>query len=889
MVDIEDIFKEQIRRELQESREEMMNYQGIIDLNKQTQHAEESKYASHTLYGSYARKDYTLLIADELKKRFKELQRGKAMPGRAALVLLKDSLDWNRVAYIALSTMLDMAGIPKNYGRLRKDDKKELGLITTTELWLLVGKRIMIEANLRKVKRTLPRKYKELKEEFFTQHAGYDQKITNMKREVRSLADYFQRLSADPTRATVDADRLQDIVDNVQWTEWGDDIKVQVGSLVARVVNDVTGFFGESRSFNERGKTQNIFVFSQLYNDIREDVMYQCKGFAYFPLPMMVPPKRWSANEIGGYWASAKALFGEGIVSGYREGTVVSDLTYEFINRQQEVPFCLDEEVVELQQFLAHKGWTILGDSDTYNDANDAWRPYLHPDPWEVPVLPEHLQGVKKPTPEASDEHRALYNEKKRISKQIKEWHTKQEEMKQKARPVERYLRVIRFLEKGEVFYFPWYIDWRGRCYPRVDGLHPQGPEYMKAALNFGTPVPVDDRTDFWLCVGIAGAAGQDKESLESRVAWTKQHLDLVKAVATDPLGDAFKLWTNMPEPWIFMRACKEWHRINVLGQTYTNIACLGQDATQSGLQLLGGMALCKQTCDLVNCVPGHDKPQDAYGTVLAEAIRLIEEDGSGFPVEKIRGKRKLVKTPVMTKVYACGHDKRAWQIRKALNKEGIRLAKTDDRNSELIEYFTCKVEEAMVNEIPGVDLILSWFQEVVTASFAKQQEGEDKDITYWTPSGNIVAVEYREPITKEVQTESLGDGRVRQVKVTKSEEPETKATITIGRGKTDVDKVVRAIAANFTHGAGDASLLHLAFHDIDDSHCWVSTHDCVYSPPSRIVDDNHLRVREAYIKICRANLLQEFAKRNNCEEIPPPIVGTYRPETVRRARYFFC
>jgi DNA-directed RNA polymerase, mitochondrial len=881
-LDLHKLFAKEIQRELQEAREEQMNYQGILDLNRQTLKAEERKYASHTLYGTYTRRDYTSEVAVELRKRFKDLKRGKAMPGRSALVLLSKSLDWNRVAYIALSTMLDVAGLPRNYGRLRSKDKKDRGLVTTTELWLLVGKRILIEANLRNLRKTLPSTYKRLKEEFFTEHAGYEQRITNMKREVRSLHDYFVRLSAEPERSSLSPERLQEVVENFDWIEWSDEVRVQVGSLVARVVNDITGFFSESRSFNERGKTQNIFVFSKIYDEYRDEVMYQNKGFAFFPLPMLIPPKKWSRTQLGGYYASAAVLYKDGIVSGYRQGTEISDLTYEFINRQQDVGFSLDETIVELQAFLASKGWTILGEEEKYNNVTDAWRPYRRPDDWEIPKLPEHLQGVKKPTPDASDEHRELYNEKKAASKRIAQWHTKQEELKQRARPVERYLRIIRYLQKGEVFFFPWYLDWRGRCYPKVDGLNPQGPEYQKAALNFAEAVPVDDRTDFWLCVGIAGAAGQDKESFESRVAWTKQHLDLVKAVAKDPLGDAFKIWTNMPEPWIFLRACIEWYRINELGQTYTNIACLGMDATQSGLQLLGGMALCKQTCDLVNCVPGHDKPQDAYGTVLAEAIRLIEEDDGSFPVEKIRGKRKLVKTPVMTKVYAAGHDTRVWQIRNALAKEGIRLAKTDDRNTELIEYFTYKVEEAMLNTIPGVDNILSWFQEVVKTSLERQKAANhenDGEITYWTPSGNIVKVDYREAITKEVRTESLGTGMVK----------DQKSTITVAHGKTIVDDVVRAIAANFTHGAGDASLLHLAFHDTSSSARWVSTHDCVYAPPSRIVDDNRDRVREAFIKICEANLLQEFAERNGCADIPPPIAGTYRPSTVRRARYFFC
>ena len=290
---------------------------------------------------------------------------------------------------------------------------------------------------------------------------------------------------------------------------------------------------------------------------------------------------------------------------------------------------------------------------------------------------------------------------------------------------------------------------------------------------------------------------------------------------------------------------------------------------------------MCHQTCDLVNCVPGHDKPQDAYGTVLNEAIRLMEEDGSGFPIEKIRGKRKLVKTPVMTKVYAAGHGTRLGQIRRALQKEGIRLARAGERNEELIEYFTCKGEEAMINTIPGVDLILDWFQTVVKTAFERGVE----DIVFETPSGNRVVVEYREPVTRQVMTESLGNAVCMPAPSAKQLD---RCQIEIGKGDTDEDDVIRAIAANFTHGAGDATLLHLAFTDVDNP-VFASTHDCVYSPPSSIVDDNHIRVREAFIKICQSKCLEKFALMNKCPDIPPPIVGTYNPETVILARYFFC
>ena len=874
-IEAEALFDAQIQRELQ------MNEIGKKDLGKQTKEAEERQYASHTMYGSWARKEYTLQISHALRERFKDVKRGKAMTGASALMLLHEHLNWDRVAYIALSTMLDAAGVPRKYGRLHSNDRKDKALITTSELDFLIAKRIMIEANLQHLRKHFRHKYKEMKEEFFTEHASFQQKVTRIKRKVKGVNKFFDSI-AQGTRLDTEltAEKAAELGSLFKWVDWNGATQVQVGSLIARVVNDVTGFFAYTRSFDEKGKDRNIFVFSSVFNEIRDSIMSQSEGYAWFMLPMLCPPKRWSKDELGGYRFGARAFYKD-IVRGHREGTEISPTTYKFINSQQDVGFRIDKEVLEVQRFLAEKGWSILGENDEDEDCKDSFRPYMAPEKHEMPSLSEHLKEVKKPTKDSTNaEHKARYDEKKQELMVISRFYTRQEELKQLARPVTRYFRLVKHVEDDLIFYFPWSLDWRGRCYPMVDALNPQGPEYQKAVLNFAELTPVDSRTEYWLKVGIGSAAGQDKESFESRVAWTNANIKLVKAVGNDPLGAGFKTWTSMPEPWIFLRACIEYRRIFQEGQQHTDMSCLGMDATQSGLQLLGGMVLCHQTCDLVNCVPGHDKPQDAYGTVLAEAIRLMEVEGSAFPIEKIKGKRKLVKTPVMTKVYAAGHGTRLSQIRRALQKEGIRLARAGDRNEELIEYFTCKVEEAMINTIPGVDLILDWFQKVVKTAFERGVE----DIVFETPSGNRITVEYRKALTKRIDTESLGNAVCTPVKKVDRE----RHLVSTGKGETEEEDVIRAIAANFTHGAGDATLLHLAFSDVETP-VFASTHDCVYSPPSSIVDDNHIRVREAFVKICKSGCLEKFALLNKCPDIPPPIVGTYKPESVRYARYFFC
>ena len=52
--DADALFDAQIKRELQ------MSDMGVRDFRKSNRSSEERRYASHTIYGSWARKQYTL-------------------------------------------------------------------------------------------------------------------------------------------------------------------------------------------------------------------------------------------------------------------------------------------------------------------------------------------------------------------------------------------------------------------------------------------------------------------------------------------------------------------------------------------------------------------------------------------------------------------------------------------------------------------------------------------------------------------------------------------------------------------------------------------------------------------------------------------------------------
>ena len=905
MEDFDALFNAQLHRELEGSmdgekqlrREQLMNQMGSSDLKKAEIEAENKAYASHTIYGSFLRKNYLEPIAEALAEQFETRVRAKAGQGFSALHEMHGVLDWKRVAHITLSLMIDHAAVPKYVGFLKENSRRAMGKKTVSEVYMIIGRAIQSEMALLSLKRNFRGAYKRLKEKCFTEHASYRTKIYRAKRYIDSYREYYERILTEEHSEDKD-EYARKVLEKFHWTKWTDRLCLQVGSWLAKVVNAKTDWFAEMHGFDERGRNRPLFVFSDELESIKSALFAQSEVYAYFPLPMLIPPVPWSGSQNGGYVLNEET-YKQAIVRGWHIDTKVTQLTIDFINNQQNVGFRINPFVQEVQKKLFEKGWTIHGSSDllTPADLKDSWRPYRRPEPWEVPTLPEDLRAVKKPKRGASEEERERYKARKAEDARITEWHTRQLTLLELGRPTARFMRAVNLIKNDETFYFPWNLDWRTRCYPMIDTISPQGPEYHKAVLDFATDTPLDERSEIWMARGVASAAGMDKKSFREREQWTHDNLDLIARVAVDPISDGWDIWTNMPEPWIFLRACKEYYECFIAcSKSTTNIFCLGQDATCSGLQLLGGMMHDLATCDIVNCTPGHDEPQDAYGAVLSRTIELIKENEHSALnkrriLEKIRGKRFLTKLCVMTKAYAAGHDTRVTQVKEALAEKDIELAYNDDRNDELIEILVTTIEKAMDEVVPASKYILEWFQETAKAAFEKN-EGT-LDLKYMTPSGNYVTCVYRKPITERVEVELLGNTII--TPGSKELKDRRRPQQMIGVGDVDIDDGIRAIGANLTHGAGDASLLHVSFHDAPEDLLYATTHDCVYAPPSKMVDEINRRVREGFIRVCAFDVLTKFAFLNGVPECVPPEISItdkesyYDPETVRDAEYFFC
>jgi DNA-directed RNA polymerase len=79
---------------------------------------------------------------------------------------------------------------------------------------------------------------------------------------------------------------------------------------------------------------------------------------------------------------------------------------------------------------------------------------------------------------------------------------------------------------RDEKIWFSWFLDRRGRLYPSVNGLSPQGADYGKALLKSadGAPLTEDTRRDLLISIATAGAFdGVDKADFFTRLRWGEE------------------------------------------------------------------------------------------------------------------------------------------------------------------------------------------------------------------------------------------------------------------------------------------------------------------------------------------------------------------------------
>ena len=296
-----------------------------------------------------------------------------------------------------------------------------------------------------------------------------------------------------------------------------------------------------------------------------------------------------------------------------------------------------------------------------------------------------------------------------------------------------------------EAIWFPHNMDWRGRVYPMVDGLSPQGNKLAKALLSFAEGKRITEDGEAFLAIHIANEFGKDKLSLADRVSWVHNNEEAIIEAANDPFGPNKDFWMGSDSPWGFLRGCIEWSGYCEAPEDFLSTLPIAFDGSCSGLQHFSAMFKDEVGGREVNLLPNLDR-QDIYSAVhkAVEATLSTSSDPlAGKWLKSGLMGRSLFKTPTMTYGYSSEVPGMTDQIkeyviatdRDAFAKEDLFLA-----CNYLAKITFTEIENIVVKAAEAK----TWLQSCV--------KGKQEAAQWTTPDGLVVVQKYMAKKSKQVK-----------------------------------------------------------------------------------------------------------------------------------------
>lgn len=326
--------------------------------------------------------------------------------------------------------------------------------------------------------------------------------------------------------------------------------------------------------------------------------------------PMVVPPKPWTGPVSGGYYTriprplqliknARKAFMAE------LEHIEMPDV-YAAVNAVQETAYKVDEWVLDVIEQV----WL--------SDVQVGGLPRRGA--VELPAKPVDIDT----------------NEEARLGwrKQAAKVYAGNVQLLSRRVQLDQGLKMARRFASEPAIFFPHQYDFRGRLYA-IPLLSYQGPDWMKGLLRFAEGKPINDwDAAQYLMIQGANLWGEDKGSLDDRVAWVDAHADEIALAGTDPLASYW--WAEADKPWQFLQWCREWAQFTEQGYGFVSSLICSADGTCNGLQHFSAMLRDPVGGAAVNLCPG-DRPSDIYAEVakvVTAKLRLIASGNGGVTKE---------------------------------------------------------------------------------------------------------------------------------------------------------------------------------------------------------------------------------------------------------------
>jgi len=288
-----------------------------------------------------------------------------------------------------------------------------------------------------------------------------------------------------------------------------------------------------------------------------------------------------------------------------------------------------------------------------------------------------------------------------------------------------------------DAIWFPHNMDWRGRVYPMVDGLSPQGNKLAKALLSFAEGKRIADGAESFLAIHIANEFGNDKLSLADRVSWVFENEDMLVEVANNPFGEHKAFWMTADSPWGFLRGCIEWAGYCEAPEDFMSTLPVAFDGSCSGLQHFSAMFKDEVGGREVNLLPNLDR-QDIYAAVKSAVEATLSASSDALASQWLKSglmTRSLFKTPTMTYGYSSEVPGMTDQIKEyVISTDRDAFAK--DEVFLACNYLAKTTFDEIENIVVKAAEAKGWLQACV--------RGRNEATQWTTPDGMVVVQNYK-------------------------------------------------------------------------------------------------------------------------------------------------
>jgi DNA-directed RNA polymerase len=395
---------------------------------------------------------------------------------------------------------------------------------------------------------------------------------------------------------------------------------------------------------------------------------------AFFPEPLLSPPKDWSFKNdklVGGYTSHQFDLIRTR--SFVVDHTKYSKKIFDAVNYIQSVAWKVNKVVLAVLSadlVIPNKADYVLIE---YPDDRDS--------KWDVDVKDEGLNLSEKELADISIARREFCDKIELYNAEVRDY----ESALGKYRAIKLAVGIAEQYKNEDNIYFPHSYDFRGRIYPLPVGLSPQGSDGVKAILEYSKGEVLTEKGEQWAWAYLTSLYGEDKLDFSDRVTMGKELLTMDYKEADEPyqfLAHQIELKRFLEDPLYLFK-----------GRVHLDACNSGSQFTST---MTGDVAGCKATNVIPTFEDGRQVRQDAYLLVANKALdltkKLVEEsttDEERDVLELFQGLleekgRKVCKTPVMVSNYggtAGGRAEIVWDLLREFKVDRKYITK---KNSSL-------------------------------------------------------------------------------------------------------------------------------------------------------------------------------------------------------------